>query len=181
MEIKLSIDEINDVFKMAKQFIDKKNVREMLTQIQLRVKGNVLSAVAFGGIKLGVYQIPYNEKDAQDGAIAIPLLPLFKKDDIFCHITQTDKETIFKTAKGSQSYRRIDGDPVADYEKFLPKEENKADTFYFDPKNLASALSAFSNSEAVKIDYYGNMRGLVISHGNKMALVLPVSPKSYKG
>lgn len=181
MEIKLSIDEINDIFKMAKQFIDKKNVREMFTQIQLRIKGNILSAVALDGIKLGVYQLPYNEKDAQDGSIAIPLLSLFKKDDVYCHITQTDKETIFQTAKGSQSYRRIDGDPVADYEKFLPKEENKADTFYFDPKNLASALTAFSNDGAVKIDYYGNTRGFIISRGNRMALVLPVHSKSYKG
>ena len=176
MEIKLSIDEINDILKMSKQFIDKKNVCPAFTQITLRLKNDTLSAIALDGYSMSVMQFPYKEENAQEGSMMIPLLPLFGKNDVYCHIIQDDKEVTFKTASGSQSYRRVDGEPFTDYERFLPKDEKKADTFYFDPKRLAAALTAFSGSEAVKIDYYGRTSGVVITNGNRMALVLPVNP-----
>ena len=180
MTIKLSVQNMNDILKMAKQFIDKKNVRPTFTQITLHLKDKRLSAVAPDGCSMGIIRFPYEREDAQGGSMMIPLLPLFGKDDAFCEITQDAKETIIKTAIGSQSYRRVNGDPLDDYEHYLPKEEKRMETFYFNPKRLAAALTAFSGSEAVKIDYYGQLGGVVITDGNKKAFVCPFRPKSYK-
>lgn len=182
MEIKLGIDEINSIFQMAKPFINKRDVRPAFTQISIRLKDNVLSAIALDGSSMGVIQIPYKDENAQDGSMMIPRLPLFKKKgDVYCAIMQDERETTFKTALQSQSFPRVSGDPFVNYERFLPKNEKKESTYYFDPERLSAALSAFSGCKSVKIDCYGPLGGFLITDadGGRIALVLPIHPKKW--
>lgn len=176
MEIVTNVGTINAIFKMAKQFIGKKDNRPITQNITLVVEDDTLTASAINGMSLGV--IKFYKVGIDDCKMAIPLLPLFKdKPDMFCRITQTDTDTVFETPSGKQSVPRTDAGQLIEYERYLPKKTELKETCYFSADLLITALKAFSG--AVKIEYYGQKTGIVIYSENKTALVLPVA--KYEG
>lgn len=168
----LSVNDFNEILKLGKQFADVRHVNDRCKYIQLRIKDRVLIASAFDGSKIGSITMPC---DSDDETIFMPVLKPFGKNEVLCKISQDANEITIKTGAESRCFPRVEVEPY-EPEKFMPNTGMLENTFYFNPQNLADALSVFAGEKSVKIDYYGEMLGVVISNGIKNALVLPTRP-----
>jgi hypothetical protein len=102
----------------------------------------------------------------------LPVTSKLKKSDVFAVITDMDKEIEIRTATGASIYRKPEGE-FFDTSKIYPEDE-PAEVFGVDSFLLSDALKAFKDDKAVKIEYRGALKPLIIKSSTAQALVLPI-------
>ena len=172
MTITMSCKEYNRMQDFAKQFVAKNGgTRPILEYIKLTVTGNTAKAEALDGYKAGYIMLNLNNSEG-DGTMLLPVTSKLKKSDVIAIITDKDKEIEIWTFTGESIYRKPEGE-FFDTSKIYPEDE-PAEVFGFDPILLSDALNAFKDEKAVKIEYRGALKPLIIKSDKAKALVLPV-------
>lgn len=172
MTITMSYEEYNKMQDFAKQFVAKKGgIRPILEYIKLTVTGDTAKAEALDGYKAGYITLSINDCKAE-GEMLLPITSRLKKSDVFAVITDMDKEIEIRTATGASIYRKPEGKFV-NTSDIYPQDE-PAEVFGFNPVFLSDALKAFKDEKAVKIEYRGALKPLVIKSSTAQALVLLV-------
>ena len=171
MAITMSYDEYNKMQNFAKQFAAKKGeTRPILEYIKLTITGDTAKAEALDGYKAGCIMLNLSDSD-RDGEILLPITGKLKRSDAFAIITESEKEIEIRTVTGASIYRKPEGE-FPDISHIYPQDE-PAEVFGFNPNLLVDALKAFKG-EAVKIEYRGPLKPLVIKSDTAQALVMPV-------
>lgn len=175
MTITMRYEEYNRMQEFAKQFAAKAGgPRPILEYIKLTIAGDTAKAEALDGYKAGCIMLSLSNSEG-DGTMLLPITSKLKKSDVFAVITDSEKEIEIKTATGSRIYRKPEGE-FFDTSKVYP-EDKPAEVFGFDPVLLSDALKAFNGDKAVKIEYRGALKPLIIKGSTAQALVLPVRLK----
>jgi DNA polymerase III sliding clamp (beta) subunit (PCNA family) len=172
MNITMRYDEYNKMQEFAKQFAAKAGgIRPMLEYIKLTITGNTAKAEALDDYKAGYIMLNLTDSEG-DGEMLLPVTSKLKKSDVFAVITESEKEIEIRTATGASIYKKPEGE-FFDTSEFYPKDE-PAEIFGFDPILLSDALKAFKDKKAVKIEYRGATKPLIIKSDTAQALVMPV-------
>ena len=172
MIITMNYEEYNKMQGFAKQFAAKKGgTSPILEYIKLTITGDTAKAEALDGYKAGYITLSINDCNAE-GEMLLPITSKLKKSDVFAVITDMEKEIEIRTATGASIYRKPEGD-FFDTSKVYPEDE-PTEVFGFDPVLLSDALKAFKGEKAVKIEYRGTLKPLMIKSSTAQALVLPV-------
>jgi DNA polymerase III sliding clamp (beta) subunit (PCNA family) len=175
MTITMSYEEYNKMQEFAKQFAAKaRGTRPILEYIKLTITGDTAKAEALDGYKAGYIMLHLSNSEG-DGTILLPITSKLKKSDGFAVITDMEKEIEIRTATGASIYRKPEGE-FFDTSKIYPEDE-PAEVFGFDPVLLSDALKAFKGEKAVKIEYRGALKPLIIKGSTAQALILPVRLK----
>jgi DNA polymerase III sliding clamp (beta) subunit (PCNA family) len=168
----MSYEEYNKMQEFAKQFVAKKEgIRPILEYIKLTYVGDTAKAEALDGYKAGYITLSINDCKAE-GEMVLPITSKLKKSDVFAAITDMEKEIEIRTATGASIYRKPGGE-FFDTSKIYPEDE-PTEVFGFDPVLLSDALKAFKDEKAVRIEYRGALKPLVIKGSTAKALILPV-------
>ena len=168
----MSYEEFNKMQDFAKQFVAKKGgPKPILEYIKLTITGDTAKAEALDGYKGGYIMLNLSDSDG-NGTILLPVTSKLKKSDVFAVITESEKEIEIRTATGASIYKKPEGE-FPDISDIYPQDE-PAEVFGFDPVLLSDALKAFKGEEAVKIEYRGALKPLVIKSNTAQALVMPV-------
>jgi DNA polymerase III sliding clamp (beta) subunit (PCNA family) len=172
MTITMSYEEYNRMQEFAKQFVAKKGgTRPILEYIKLTYVGDTAKAEALDGYKAGYITLSINDCKAE-GEMLLPITSKLKRSDVFAVITDMDKEIEIRTATGASIYRKPEGE-FFNTSKIYPEDE-PAEVFGVDPFLLSDALKAFKGEKAVKIEYRGALKPLIIKSSTAQALVLPI-------
>ena len=172
MSITMNYQEYNKMQEFAKQFVAKKGgIRPILEYIRLTITGDTAKAEALDGYKGGYIMLNLSNSDG-DGEILLPVTNKLKKSDVFAAITDMEKEIEIRTATGATIYKKPEGE-FFDTSDIYPEDE-PAEVFGFNPNLLSDALKAFKDEKAVKIEYRGALKPLVIKSDRAQALVMPV-------
>ena len=172
MTITMSYEEYNRMQEFAKQFVAKKRrIRPILEYIKLTITGDTAKAEALDGYKAGCITLSINECEG-DGTILLPVTSKLKKSDVFAVITDMEKEIEIRTATGASIYKKPEG-AFFNTSDIYPQDE-PVEVFNFDPVLLSDALKAFSGEKAVKIEYRGASKPLIVKSSTAQALILPV-------
>ena len=175
MTITMKYDEYNKMQEFAKQFAARKGgTRPILEHIKLTFVGDTAKAEALDGYKAGYITLSINDCKAE-GEMLLPITSKLKKSDVFAVITESEKEIEIRTATGASIYRKPEGE-FFNTSKTYP-EDPPSEVFGFDPILLSDALKAFKGEKAVKIEYRGALKPLIIKSSTAQALVLPVRLK----
>jgi DNA polymerase III sliding clamp (beta) subunit (PCNA family) len=172
MTITMDYQDYNKMQDFAKQFAAKPGgTRPILEYIKVTVTGNTAKAEALDGYKAGYIMLELSSSE-EDGTILLPVTKKLKKSDAFAAITDMEKEIEVRTATGASIYRKPEGE-FFDTSKVYPEDE-PAEVFGFDPVLLSDALKAFKGEKAVKMEYRGALKPLIIKSDTAKALALPV-------
>ena len=172
MTITMSYKEYNKMQDFCKQFTVKKGVtRPILEYIRLTITGDTAKAEALDGYKVGYIMLDLSSSE-RDGEILLPITKKLKKSDSFAAITDLGNEIEIRTATGASIYKKPEGE-FFDTSKVYPEDE-PAEVFGFNPVLLSDALKAFKGEKAVKIEYRGASKPLIIKSSTAQALVMPV-------
>jgi len=172
MTITMRYDEYNKMQEFAKQFAAKAGgIRPLLEYIKLTITGNTAKAEALDGFKAGYIMLNLTDSEG-DGEMLLPVTSKLKKSDVFAVITDTKEEIEIRTATGASIYKKPKGE-FFDTSLIYPIDE-PTEIFGFDPILLSDALKAFKDKKAVKIEYRGATRPLIIKSDTAQALVMPV-------
>lgn len=179
MTIKMNYENYNKMMAFAKQFAAKTGgVRPTMEYIRLTASGNTVfpeavNAEALDGYKVGCITLPVDDCSA-DGEMLIPVTPKLKKADVYAIISESEsgKEIEIRTATGATIHRKPEGE-FLNISNIYPQDE-PAEVFGYDPSLLAEALKAFSSDKAVRIEYRGALRPIVIKSDTARAIVMPV-------
>jgi len=172
MSITMSYKEYNRMQDFAKQFVAKAGgIRPILEYIKLTYVGDTAKAEALDGYKAGYITLSINDCKAE-GEMLLPVTSKLKKSDVFAVITDMGNEIEIRTATGASIYRKPEGE-FFDTSGVYPQDE-PAEVFGFDPVLLSDALKAFKDDKAVKIEYRGAVKPLIIKSSTAQALVFPV-------
>ena len=175
MTITMRYEEYNRMQEFAKQFAAKAGgSRPILEYINLTITGDTAKAEALDGYKAGHIMLSLSDSEG-DGAMLLPITGKLKKSDVFAAITESEKEIEIRTATGASIYRKPEGE-FFNTSNIYPQDE-PAEVFGFDPVLLSDALKAFKGEKAVKIEYRGALKPLIIKSSTAQALVLPVRLK----
>ena len=175
MTITMSYEEYNRMQEFAKQFAAKAGgTRPILEHIKLTFVGDTAKAEALDGYKAGYITLSINDCKAE-GEMLLPITSKLKKSDVFAVITDMDKEIEIRTATGASIYKKPEGE-FFNTSDIYPQDE-PAEVFRFNPVLLSDALKAFKDEKAVKIEYRGALKPLIIKGSTAKALVLPVRLK----
>lgn len=175
MTITMSYDEYNKMQDFTKQFAAKAGgTRPILEYIKVTIAGDTAKAEALDGYKAGYIHLNLSNSEG-DGELLLPITSKLKKSDVFAVVTESEKELEIRTATGASIYRKPEGE-FFNTSNIYPQDE-PAEVFGFDPSLLADALKAFKGEKAVKIEYRGALKPLIIKSSTAQALVLPVRLK----
>ena len=172
MTITMSYEEYNKMQEFAKQFVAKKGgIRPILEHIKLTITGDTAKAEALDGYKAGYIMLNLTNSEG-DGAILLPITSKLKKSDEFAVITESKKEIEIRTATEASIYRKPEGEFFNTSNSY--PEDEPAEVFAFNPVLLSDALKAFKGEKAVKIEYRGALKPLIVKSNTAQALILPV-------
>lgn len=182
MKITMGYEEYNNMMTFAKQFAAKPGgVRPTMEYIRLTSSGNTIfpnaiKAEALDGFKVGCITIPVEDCNA-GGEMIIPVTPKLKKTDVYAIISESESgnEIEIRTAAGATIHRKPEGE-FFNTSSIYPIDE-PAEVFGYNPSLLAEALKAFSNDKAVRIEYRGALKPIVIKSDTAQAIVMPVRLK----
>ncbi len=172
MTITMNYEEYNRMQEFAKQFVAKRGgTRPILEYIKLTYVGDTAKAEALDGYKAGYITLSINDCKAE-GEMLLPITSKLKKSDVFAVITDMGKEIEIRTATGASICRKPEGE-FFDTSNVYPQDE-PAEVFGVNPVLLSDALKAFKDEKAVKIEYRGTSKPLIVKSSTAQALILPV-------
>jgi len=172
MTITMSYQEYNRMQEFAKQFAARKGgTRPILEYIKISISGDTVEAEALDGYKGGIIRLAATEVEG-DGNILLPVTSKLKRADIFATIVDAGDGVEITTATGTMIYKKPYGE-YFDTSKIYP-EDPPSEVIGFNPVLLSDALKAFKGEKAVRIEYRGALKPLIIKSSTAQALVLPV-------
>lgn len=175
MKINLSYDAFDAIMKVTKPFVSKDAaMRPVFTQILLESDNGKVTATALDGVK-AVKLTVAAETETETGSMLIPWVKPIGKRGVYALITDDEKSITIETVTEQRTFRKVQGS-YANTDRFFENKEFPETTMYFDPKQLADALTAFDDK--VKIEYFGAYKGVIITDlaCEQKAFVLPTSP-----
>ena len=174
MKIYLSYGAFDAIMKATKPFVSKDDMRPVFTQILLESDNGKVTATALDGVK-AVKLMVAAETETETGSMLIPWVKPIGKKGVYALITDDEKSITIETVTEQRTFRKVQGS-YANIDRFFENKEPPETTMYFDPKQLADALTAFDDK--VKIEYFGAYKGVIITDlaCEQKALVLPISP-----
>lgn len=172
MEFTLNLNNANELYRFAKAYINPKCLRTDFTLIACQIEGKILTATMLDGFMACQLKLIV-DSDTDGECFIVPPVKAFKRSDVLVMVEDTEKETTYKTAMGSLSYRKPDlsNPSVFDLDKIV---KEPIESLWINPKNLAMALSAFDDT--VKVDFTGKLSGVILSNSHTKAIVRPVMP-----
>ena len=174
MKIYLSHGAFDAIMKATKPFVSKDDMRPVFTQILLESDNGKVTATALGRVK-AVKLTVAAETETETGSMLIPWVKPIGKKGVYALITDDGKSITIETVTEQRTFRKVQGG-YANIDCLFENKEPPETTMYFDPKQLADALTAFGDK--VKIEYFGAYKGVIITDlaCEQKALVLPISP-----
>lgn len=174
MKINLLYSAFDLIMKTTKPFIYRGSDRPVFTQILLDSRDGTVTATALDGAKM-VRLTVAAESGTEDGQMLIPWMRPIGKNCLYAQITDDGKNITVETDASVLSFKKVVGE-YADVRRLFNGNKEPTATVWCDPKQLATALSTFSDK--VKIDFYTPLSGLVISDAvcRQDAVVMPVRP-----
>ncbi len=172
MEFTLNLENANELYRFAKAYINPKCVRTEFTTIACRIEDKILTATMLDGISGCELQLSV-DSDVDGECFIAPPTKAFKRSDAFVLVEDNKNETIYKTAIGSNSYRKPDWHEPSIFNLSKTMKE-PIESLWIDPKKLSAALNAFKNT--VRVDFTGKFSGVILSNSHTKAIVLPVKP-----
>ena len=174
MKIYLSYGAFDAIMKATKPFVSKDDMRPVFTQILLESDNGKVTATALGRVK-AVKLTVAAETETETGSVLIPWVKPIGKKGVYALITDDGKSITIETVTEQRTFRKVQGG-YANIDCLFENKEPPETTMYFDPKQLADALTAFGDK--VKIEYFGAYKGVIITDlaCEQKALVLPISP-----
>lgn len=168
----MKMEDLKTIFSTCKTFVSKDSIRPILQTIQLNFQNGFCTAYALDGIKMISVIVPYIDGD--EGTLYVPIIKLPK--GAYVVISDEGNEITFDFLESKQTVKKYEGEFPKDPAKLF---DDKEPTFNIgvDPKNLRDALDGFKDTEAVSIDFYGQLNPFVVKGLTKKALVLPVKLK----
>ena len=175
MKINLSYGAFDAIMKATKPFVSKDDMRPVFTQILLESDNGKVTATALDGVKTVKLTVAA-ETETETGSMLIPWVKPIGKKGVYALITDDEKSITIETATEQRTFRKVQGEYL-DAERLFKTEKMPEATLYYDPRQLAEALSTFT-ADNVKIDYFGTNKGVIISDlvCDQKALVLPLRP-----
>ena len=175
MKIYLSYGAFDAIMKATKPFVSKDDMRPVFTQILLESDNGKVTATALDGVKVVKLTVAA-ETETETGSMLIPWVKPIGKKGVYALITDDEKSITIETATEQRTFRKVQGEYL-DAERLFKTEKMPEATLYYDPRQLAEALSTFT-ADNVKIDYFGTNKGVIISDlvCDQKALVLPLRP-----
>ena len=172
MEFTLNLENANELYRFAKAYINPKCFRTEFTTIACRIEDKTLTATMMDVASGCELQLSV-DSDVDGECFIVPPTKAFKRSDAFVLVEDNKNETIYKTAIGSNSYRKPDlHEPSIFNLNKVMKEP--IESLWIDPKKLSAALNAFENT--VRVDFTGKFSGVILSNSHTKAIVLPVKP-----
>ena len=176
MKINLTYVAFDAIMKATKPFVSKDAaMRPVFTQILLESDNGKVTATALDGVK-AVKLTVAAETETETGSMLIPWVKPIGKKGVYALITDDEKSITIETVTEQRTFRKVQGEYL-DAERLFKTEKMPEATLYYDPRQLAEALSTFT-ADNVKIDYFGTNKGVIISDlvCDQKALVLPLRP-----
>ena len=175
MKINLSYGAFDAIMKATKPFVSKDDMRPVFTQILLESDNGKVTATALDGVK-AVKLTVAAETETETGSMLIPWVKPIGKKGVYACLTDDRENVTIQTALDQRTFRKVQGEYL-DAERLFKTEKMPEATLYYDPRQLAEALSTFT-TDKVKIDYFGTNKGVIISDlvCDQKALVLPLRP-----
>ena len=175
MKINLSYGAFDAIMKATKPFVSKDDMRPVFTQILLESDNGKVMATALDGVK-AVKLTVAAETETETGSMLIPWVKPIGKKGVYACLTDDRENVTIQTALDQRTFRKVQGEYL-DAERLFKTEKMPEATLYYDPRQLAEALSTFT-TDKVKIDYFGTNKGVIISDlvCDQKALVLPLRP-----
>ena len=172
--IYLSYGAFDAIMKATKPFVSKDDMHPVFTQILLESDNGKVTATALDGVKVVKLTVAA-ETETETGSMLIPWVKPIGKKGAYALITGDENSITIETATEQRTFRKVQGSYV-NTDRFFENKEPPETTMYFDPKQLADALTAFDDK--VKIEYFGAHKGVIITDlaCEQKALVLPISP-----
>lgn len=174
MKIYLSHGAFDAIMKATKPFVSKDYKVPVFTQILLNSDNGKVTATALDGVKVVKLTVAA-ETETETGSMLIPWVKPIGKKGVYALITDDEKSISIETVTERRTFRKVQG-IYANTDRFFENKEPPETTMYFDPKQLADALTAFDDK--VKIEYFGTYKGVIITDlaCEQKALVMPISP-----
>ena len=174
MKIYLSHGAFDAIMKATKPFVSKGGMHPVFTQILLESDNGKGTATALGRVK-AVKLTVAAETETETGSMLIPWVKPIGKRGVYALITDDEKSITIETVTEQRTFRKVQGSYM-NTDLFFENKEPPETTMYFDPKQLADALTAFGDK--VKIEYFGAYKGVIITDlaCEQKALVMPTSP-----
>lgn len=174
MKIYLSHGAFDAIMKATKPFVSKDYKVPVFTQILLNSDNGKVTATALDGVKVVKLTVAA-ETETETGSMLIPWVKPIGKKGVYALITDDEKSISIETVTERRTFRKVQG-IYANTDRFFENKEPPETTMYFDPKQLADALTAFDDK--VKIEYFGTYKGVIITDlaCEQKALVMPSSP-----
>lgn len=174
MKINLSYGAFDAIMKATKPFVSKDDMRPVFTQILLESDNGKVTATALDGVKIVKLTVSA-ESGTESGKMLVPWVKPIGKKGVYALITDDEKSITIETVTEQRTFRKVQGSYM-NTDRFFENKESPETTMYFDPKQLADALTAFDDK--VKIEYFGAYKGVIITDlaCKQKALVMPTSP-----
>lgn len=174
MRINLNYDAFDRIMKATKPFVAKGGARVAYTQLRLESTGEKVTVTALDGVK-AVQLTVDAENGTEYGKMLIPWMKPIGKKGAYAQLIDDKGSITVQTELEMRTFRKVQ-EEYMNTDWLFKIDEAPAVTFFYDPRELSEALSAFTDK--VRIDYLGPRRGLVISDlaHNQRALVLPMKP-----
>jgi len=177
LKINLTYEAFDTIMKATKPFVCKSDARPVFTQLLLESTDEKVTVTALDGVKVINFTVSA-ETGTENGKMLIPWVKPIGKKSVYACLTD-DRETVtIQTDLEQRTFKKIQGEYI-DADRFFKVDKEPNATLYYDPKQLAEALSAFTTGK-VKIEYFGTNKGLIITDliCTQKALVLPTRPPS---
>ena len=174
MKINLTYVAFDTIMKVTKPFVCKDDIRPVFTQLLLESTDKKVTVTALDGVK-AVKLTVAAETETETGSMLIPWVKPIGKRGVYALITDDEKSITIETVTEQRTFRKVQGSYM-NTDLFFENKEPPETTMYFDPKQLADALTAFDDK--VKIEYFGANKGVIITDlaCEQKALVLPTHP-----
>lgn len=175
MKINLTYAAFDTIMKVTKPFVCKNNVRPVFTQLLLESTDKKVTVTALDGVKIVKFTVSV-ESGTESGKMLVPWVKPIGKKGVYACLTDDRENVTIQTALDQRTFRKVQGEYL-DADRLFKTEKEPEATLYYDPRQLAEALSTFT-TDKVKIDYFGANKGVIISDlvCDQKALVLPLRP-----
>lgn len=175
MKIYLSCEAFNAIMKATKFFVSKDTmIRPVYTNILLDCRDGKVRATALDGIKILKMEVTAIE-GTENGKMVIPWLKPFKNCDENVSITSDDNTISIQISDEQHLFPKV-LDEYEDWDSLFEWSQEPKATIFFNPKQLAKALSAFTND--VRSDVFGIENAIWITDAahHQKAAVMPMHP-----
>lgn len=175
MKFEIKGSDLHYVMAVAGAACAKNETRPVLVAINCKIEEGHLKATGLDGYLMHQVTVPVEGIQKSDEAFNI--LPIKVPDKkAFYSIEVTDKEIIYRTARGTVVDLLVQG-TYLNTESIYPTAD-PVFTIYVNPKLLAITAKAYSAEPIVKLEFYGVAAPIKLSgKSGDSAIVLPMRPK----